>query len=164
MSEQPSPAQVLEAVKMLSHQYEENAQANRDLADEFKRRKREARWIGLGLAVVVAVVTCAGFIVRHIDQGREADRRQDLADQIFTQRESQVQGCERGNDQRITLAQIIRQSYEPGPPIVVPPGFEQLVAESAARSAAKRDALLALPGVQVIDCQSAYPLPKIGKD
>ncbi len=160
----PSPTQVLEAVKLLSAQYEENAQANRDLADEFKRRKREARWIALGILIVIVGVCATAFIIRHADRRIEADRRRDLADQIFTQRESQVQGCERGNDQRITLAQVIAQSYDPGPALSVPPGFEQLVADAAARSAAKRDALLSLPGVQVVDCQGAYPPPKIGKD
>lgn len=160
----PSPFQVLEAVKLLSQQYEQNAQANRDLAEEFKRRKREARWIALGILIIIVGVCATAFIIRHADRRIESDRRRALAEQIFTQRESQVQGCDRGNDQRITLAQIITESYAPGPAVAVPPGFEQLIAESAARAAAKRDYLLSLPGVQVVDCQAAYPLPKVGKD
>lgn len=157
----PSPRQVLEAVKLLSQQYESNAEENRRLSEEFARRSREGRWFALILSLVVAVCVCAAYVMRHVDQGREADRRAALKAQIFTQRESQVQGCERGNDQRVTLAEIINKAIVPQPaPPNLPPEFVDLYLAGQARTVALRAELLALPGVQIVDCQAAYPRPK----
>ncbi len=157
----PSPRQVLEAVKLLSQQYESNADENRRLSEEFARRSREGRWFALILSIVVAVCICAAYVIRHIDQGREADRRAALKAQLFTQRESQVQGCEWGNDQRVTLAEIINKSVVPqAVPPSLPPELVDLFLAGQVRTTALRAELLSLPGVQIIDCQAAYPLPR----
>lgn len=152
---------LLAAVQKLAADQETNAKANADLAAEFTRRRGEFRLLSLGVVVIVVIAVCSWLVVRHNDRAEVARKRDVLVGQILSQHDSQVSGCARGNDQRLTLAQIITQSYEPGPPISVPPGFEQLAADSAARALVKRDALLSLPGVQIIDCQAAYPPPDL---
>ena len=158
MGENPSPAQVLEAVKMLSSQYEQNAEANRELAREVARRKRETRWVALGVVVVVTIAVCAWLVVRHHDRSAEKEKRDRLASQIFTQRESQVQGCERGNESRRTDRETIEIAMAPVPiPDNLPPELVDLYRDAQERQARKREELLARPGVQIIDCQAAYP-------
>lgn len=156
------PERLLEAVRQLQADYVAHTKATQALRDEFARRKRETRWIALGVVVFVTVVACALMVIRHYDRAEESRRRADLASQILTQREDLVAGCERGNDSRKLVAQVIITSFEEGTPIVLPPGYEALQSvldQSSDRSAAKRDALLSLPGVQITDCQAAYPLP-----
>lgn len=161
----PSPAQVLEAVKMLSSQYELNSEANLELAREVARRKRETRWVALGVLIVVAIVVATGFIIRHHDRAAEKDRREVLASQIFTQRESQVLGCERANEGRRTLAEVISRSIQPSSisPTVTDPDLLALLEQSRERTLALRAELLSLPGVQIVDCQAAHPPPRLGR-
>lgn len=155
----PTAAQVMEEIKKLSGEIEDSAKVNRSLATEFDRRRSEARWIALGILIVITIITVGGWILRVTDNRREKDRREQLAHQIFTQRESQVQGCERGNDQRITLAQVISRAIQPSPPITTSDSdLQALLDQSRERALALRAELLSLPGVQVIDCQAAYPL------
>lgn len=160
MSDPPTPSELLEAVRGLAVQYETSASATENLTAEVGRRKRETRWVALTVCVIVAIVSTGAGVIRNQDNKREADRRAVLAAQIFTQRESQVQGCQRGNDQRATLRRVITESYEPSTPLTsIPPEFAELVAESAKRAIAKRDSLLSLPGVQPVDCAAAFPPP-----
>lgn len=158
MGENPSPAQVIEAVRRLSEQYEQSAEANRELAREVGRRKRETRWVALAVVLVVTIAVCAWLIVRHHDRSAEKEKRDRLASQIFTQRESQVQGCERGNESRRTDRETIEIALAPTPiPDGLPPELLDLFRDSQERQAAKKAELLARPGVQIIDCQAAYP-------
>jgi 4-amino-4-deoxy-L-arabinose transferase-like glycosyltransferase len=161
MAEEPVPERLLEAVTKLQADYAAAAAANHELAQEFARRKREFRWVALCVVLLVAVVTCALMVMRHFDRAEEERRREALAGQLLTQRQNLVDGCERGNDARRSLAQVIITSFQPGPPIALPPGYEGLqtvLDQSAAQSAAKREALLALPGLQIVDCQAAFPV------
>jgi type VI protein secretion system component VasK len=154
--------QVMETVKLLSSQIEDSAQANRDLADEFSARRSEARWIALAILVVITIITVGAWIFRVTDNRREHERREHLAQQIFTQREGQVQGCERGNEQRRTLAEVISRSVQPStaPITSTDPELRALLEQARERTIALRKELLSLPGVQAIDCQAAYPLPR----
>ena len=164
MGENPSPAQVIEAVKMLSSQYEKNSEANRALAREVARRKRETRWVALAVVLVVSVAVCSWLVVRHNDRRAEAERRERLASQIFTQRESQVAGCERGNEGRKTDRETIEIAIAdlPIPANATPEEIEALKERNA--SAKKlRDRLLSRPGLQIVDCQAAHPLPQIDR-
>lgn len=161
MAEEQVPERLLGAVRQLQADYVKHTQATETLAEEFRRRKSETRWFALGVVVFVTVVVCALMVMRHYDRAEESRRRTEVASQILTQRENLIAGCERGNDQRQLLAQVIVTSFEEGPPITLPPGYEALQSvldQSADRAAAKRDRLLSLPGVQIINCQAAYPL------
>lgn len=161
MGENPSPAQVLEAVKMLSSQYEKNSEANRALAREVARRKRETRFVALAVVLVVAVAIAAWLVVRHHDRSAEQDRRERLASQIFTQRESQVAGCERGNESRRADRETIEIALAPTEiPDGLSPELEALYRDAQERQAQKREQLLSRPGVQIIDCQAAHPPPR----
>lgn len=162
MAEEQVPERLLEAVRQLQADYVTSTRANHELAEEFARRKREFRWVALGVVLLVAIVTCALMVMRHYDRAEEARRREALAGRLLTQRENSIDGCERGNDARRSLTQVIITSFQPGPPITLPAGYEGLQSvldQSAAQSAAKRDTLLAQPGLQIIDCRAAFPAP-----
>lgn len=156
---QPSAQEVLQAVRTLSAKYEESAQANRDLADEFGRRKRETRWVALAIVLVVCIAICSWLVVRSNDQRVEGERRQNLANQLYNQRESQRDGCERQNEVRLTLVSVITIAVgAPGPPPEgLSPELMELYRQSQERSAQLRHQLLSLPGVQVVDCLAIYP-------
>lgn len=160
----PSPEQVLEAVKKLSEQYEANSAANRALAREVGRRKRETRWIALGVTIVVAIAIATGLAMRHGDLQREKDRREVLATQILTQRDNLIAGCERGNDGRRTDRETIEIAIAdlPIPPRATPEEVE-VIEERNVRAKALRERLLARPGLQLIDCPAAYPIPAVAE-
>ena len=160
----PSPGQVLEAVKKLSEQYEQNSSANRELARGVGRRKRETRWIALGVVVVIAIAIAAGLVIRHNDLQREKQRREFLATQIFTQRDSLVAGCERGNEGRRTDRETIEIAIADLPiPANASEEEVERITERNAAAKALRDRLLARPGLQLVDCQAAYPIPSVAK-
>jgi cytoskeletal protein RodZ len=161
----PSTEQVLEAVKKLSEQYESNSSANRALAKEVGRRKRETRWVALGVLLVVAIVVAVMFVVRHHDRAAERDKREVLAAQVMTQRESLIAGCERGNEQRRTLAEVIARAIRPSetPTTATDPEILAILEQSRQRTLQLRAELLALPGVQIINCQNAYPEPDLDR-
>lgn len=161
----PSPVQVLEAVKKLSEQYEANSAANRALTREVGRRKRETRWIALGVSIVVAITIATGLAIRHGDLQREKQRREMLATQILSQRDNLIAGCERGNDQRRTLAEIVSRAVQPSsvPPTAIDPELLAFLEQSRERTIRLRGELLALPGVQIVDCQAAFPIPPVAE-
>lgn len=162
-SAQPNYKGLLEAVQELSTKYDASAKANSAMATEFNRRKRETRWIAIGVVVVVVIAVCSWLVVRRNDQRTEAERRQHLADQVFSQRESQREGCERQNEVRLTLVSVITIAVGvPAPvPEGLPPALLDLYRQGQERSAQLRQQLLSLPGVQVVDCLAIYPpLPR----
>lgn len=138
-----------EAVDTLRTDYDDNAKATRELADVFSRRLGWQRlWLGV-LALVLVVAVISGWQFREQEHRRQKDQRTNL-----------IQGCERGNDQRATLRQVIFTAYEPVPaPDGLSPELAGLLRQSQERALARRDALLDLPGVKPVDCEAAYPFP-----
>lgn len=134
-------------VGALRKDYEENAEATHDLAQLFSRRLGWQRlWLG-ALALLLAVAVISGWQFRAQEHRRVRDQRANL-----------IQGCERGNDQRATLREVIAGAYEPSPtPDGLSPELADLLRQSQERALVRRDALLSLPGVLPVDCAAAYP-------
>ncbi len=160
----PTMTELLAAVQDLATKYQKSTQETQKVLREVQRRRRDT-WIVGGLGVlIVAIITTGGLVLRRNDQHVESERRDHLAAQIFTQRTSLVQGCERGNDQRLTLAQIITIAVTPQPiPPDLTPDLQDLYRQGQDRVLALRAKLLSLPGVQVVDCQAAFPPPAPSK-
>lgn len=118
---------------------------------------------------IVAIVAFVGVIALTIGLGlkfRADDRAQRERDraaatmEAVRKRDELVRGCQRGNDQRDTLRQVIEVAYEPSPiPAGISAELRALLVQSQERAAARRDELLSLPGVQPVDCEKAYPPP-----
>lgn len=139
--------ELLAAVEALRKDYATSTAETHELTRVLSRRLEWQRlWLGV-LALVLILAMASGWRFREQDRRRVEDQRANL-----------IQGCERGNDQRATLREVIAKSYEPSPP---PAGLSSelaaLFVQSQDRAAIRRDSLLALPGVQPIDCSSAYP-------
>lgn len=131
-----------------------------DLATKQEVDEKE-QWIrrilaGVIVALILAVV--AWGVTRIQDSAREEDRREQLAADARQDRQNLLRGCERANDQRSTLRSVIENAYAPAP---IPDGLSkeltELIRQSQENAAARRDALLSLPGIQPINCEEAYP-------
>lgn len=180
MSDQ-NPAAItdlLTAVQHLTESYEENTDEMRAVRIEMDARfalyvpksEAEARETRIkralaGVLVVLIVMLGLGVEFRRQDQAREKDRRVALERESITQRQSLLQGCQRGNDTRVTLQQIITTAVADIPiPPDTPPDLMEQYAQRNATLDILRARLLALPGVQAVDCAAAYPpLPGEGK-
>lgn len=141
-----------ESVETLRKDYDDNAEATRELAELFSRRLGWQRlWLGV-VALLLAVAVISGWQFRQQEHRRVDDQRANL-----------IQGCERGNDQRATLRGVIDRAYSVNPdplPDGLPPGLVELYNQSQVRAAARREEQLADPGVQPVDCAAAYPSSK----
>lgn len=135
------------AVDDLRADYDANATATHELAGLFARRLGWQRlWLGV-LALLLAVAVVSGWQFRAQEHRRVKDQRANL-----------IQGCERGNDQRATLREVISGAYEPTPtPDGLSPELAKLLRQSQERALVRRDTLLSLDGVQPVDCEAAYP-------
>jgi signal transduction histidine kinase len=125
---------------------------------EFVPRRR-FRWViaAVVLAVLVAVALVLVFRVRDADEA-ERRRAQLVLDQE-QDRQNLIRGCERANDQRATLRQIIETAIVPSTtPPNVDPQLAELIRQGQERTARLRAELLALPGVQPVDCAAAFPV------
>lgn len=158
-------SELVDAITGLTKAYEDSTAKLGEVEVEMSRRLRLQRgWvIVLAAVVAMAIAVSAGFRVQ--DQARERDRLANEARATLDQRATFVQGCERGNDQRRTLAQIIEKSVVPQPaPANLSPELADLYRQGQERTTALRTELLSLPGVQIVDCQAVFPPPKTGKD
>lgn len=139
--------ELLAAVNALREDYDRHAEATHELIQLLDRKLAWQRlWLGV-LALVLAVAVVGGWRFHEQDQRRAKDQRANL-----------IQGCQRGNDQRATLREVIAGAYEPTPaPPGLSPELTSLIRQSQERALVRRDALLSLPGVQPVDCEAAYP-------
>lgn len=113
--------------------------------------RTRARWAIAILAIAFIVVQLIGLAFRHQDHA--AVERQAESD-----RTNLIAGCGRSNDQRLTLRQVIEKAIVIQPaPADLPPDLAELFRQSQERAARLRADLLALPGVQPVDCQAAFP-------
>ncbi len=171
-------AALLSAVQHLTESYETNTAEMRAVRTEIDARfdlyvpktEAEAREHRIkralaGVLLVLVVVVGLGIEFRRQDQAREHDRRIALERESITQRQSLLQGCQRGNETRVTLQAIITTAVADLPvPPDAPPDLMVQYAQRNAAVDALRDRLLALPGVQAVDCAAAFPpLPGEGK-
>jgi hypothetical protein len=120
--------------------------------------KRRFRWIiaGVVLAIIAAIVLVLIFRERDADEAQR--RRAQLELDQAQDRQNLLRGCERANDQRATLREIINLALSQS---TMPPGLspelQAIYRDAQARTIARRDELLALPGVQPIDCAAQFP-------
>lgn len=146
------------AVDALRKSYEENTRDVKAIGDIMDRRfGRQRLWILAVVAVVVlALLMSIGF--RQADAERAKDRERTEHQREIDQRENLVAGCERGNDQRAALRRVIERGYAPSPiPDGIAPELRELIEQSQERQAALRAEQLSDPGVQLVDCERAYP-------
>lgn len=139
--------ELLAAVNALREDYDRNAAAIHELVQLLNRKLAWQRlWLGV-LALVLAVALISGWQFRQGEHRRVRDQRTNL-----------IQGCERANDQRATLRDVIITAFEPTPaPTGLSPELAELLRQSQERALVRRDALLNLPGVLPVDCDAAYP-------
>lgn len=151
--DEAEPATLVAAVNALRHEYVANTGVMREIRSEMNGRFRIQRLWQVVLAVVVILAVLVSYNLRSVDQRRERYRRVD-------QRATLLQGCERANDQRATLREVINLSVRTSPiPPDLNPDLVELYQQGQARTEALRISLLALPGVQPVDCDAAYPIP-----
>lgn len=149
---------IASAVDALRESYDRNAKETRAIGEIMDRRfGRQRLWILVIAAVVIlAIVMSLGF--RSADQRREEDRRRTEYQREVDQRETLLAGCKRGNDQRAALRRVIERAYTPS---VIPEGLSEelrsLIIAGQERQASLRIEQLADPGVQPVDCESAFP-------
>lgn len=120
--------------------------------------KGRFRWALVVVGVVIALALAIIVLVRVQDRAdvRRRDREAKAAE--VADRDQRYAGCLRGNDLRATLRGVIDRAYAPSPaPQGLPPELAELFAQSQARAAVQRQAQLADPGVQPVDCDAAYP-------
>ena len=163
--DEPEVVSLVDAITGLTNAYEDSTEKIGEVERECRRRFRVQRlWlVVLGAVVAMAILVSVGF--RLQDQARERDRLASEARSAVDQRATFLQGCERSNDQRRTLAQIVEKSVVPQPaPANLPPELLDLYRQGQERTAALRAELLSLPGVQIVDCQAVFPPVKPGKD
>ncbi len=149
---------IARAVDSLRQSYEANSKDVRDISAVMDRRfGRQRLWMLAIVAVLLlAVLTSVGF--RRADANRENDRQRSEHQREIDQRENLVAGCERGNDQRAALRRVIERGYAPTPiPDGIAPELRELIEQSQERVAALRAEQLADSGVQLVDCERAYP-------
>lgn len=158
-------SELITALNNLTAAYTDSTTQLGEVEQEMGRRLRFQRlWIMvLASVVALAIVVFGGF--RLQDQARERDRQASEERAAVDQRQTFLGGCERANDARRTLAQIIERSIVPQmAPANLPADLLDLFRQGQERTVALRAELLSLPGVQIVDCQAAFPLPKPGKD
>lgn len=126
--------------------------------------KGRFRWAIAIVAAVLTIAIVAFVIVRIGDQSAERERVRQDRQEALRDRERLYAGCVRGNDLRATLRGVIDRAYSAGAlplPDGLSPELVELYHQAQARSAAQREAQLADPGVQPVDCDDAYPpLPR----
>lgn len=107
------------------------------------------------IAAFVLIIALAVYVGWRFRQSDHAD----VTRQATSDRVNLVAGCGRSNDQRATLRQVIEKAIVIQPaPADLPPDLAELFRQSQERAAKLRADLLALPGVQPVDCQAAFPL------
>lgn len=131
-------------------------------------------WIAVvALVAVIGLAIFVGWKFHDNDVTRRARERAALVAENIRKRDDLVRGCERSNDQRATLRQVIEKAYSgAGEPLVLPPDtppdlaaiLNVLLASGKDRSSMNKAELLALPGVQPVDCEKAFPPPVPSKE
>ena len=103
----------------------------------------------------VASLLISGLLVFGFAVWAREERQREFA----KERTNLIAGCERNNDQRRTLAEVISRAVRPSsvPPTATDPELLALIEEGRQRTIALRSELLALPGVQIVDCEAAFP-------
>jgi hypothetical protein len=116
-----------------------------------RRQVQRMRWVLAGMSLAVIFVGLLGVAFRA--QDRASAHRQATSD-----RANLVAGCMRSNDQRATLREVIEKAIVmQAAPAGLSPDLAELFRQSQERTAKLRADLLALPGVQPVDCQAAFP-------
>jgi hypothetical protein len=123
--------------------------------DVARAKAKAIAWIG---AVTVALVLALVLVFHAQGNQRIQDQRTQTAKIEASTRSNLLAGCERSNDQRDTLRQVIDKAVvsTPAPPDL-PPDIKALYDQGQARVTALRSELLSLPGVQQVDCAKAFP-------
>lgn len=178
MSDPMSLETLVTVVQQMTTSFDENTDALHqielqlpDLVTKDEVRERE-QWVrrlifkGVAGVAVLLALWAAYSVIDAREATRQREEREAAATaQAEYERDNLVRGCERANDQRATLREVITLAI--GSPTVIPPGLdadiEQIIRDGQARAAELKVRLLALPGVQPVDCQSAFP-PVTGTD
>jgi hypothetical protein len=152
---------VAAAINALRKSYDANTRDVQKISEAMNQRfGRQRLWMGV-LAAVVILALFVGWGFRKTDNGRERDRRQAEHQRIIDQRANLIAGCGRSNEARAALRRVIERAYTPSPiPDGLPPDLRDLIVQSQERQASQRAEQLADPGVQPIDCEAAFPLPR----
>ncbi len=120
--------------------------------------KRRFRWAIAGVVAAIVAALVLLLVFRERDADEATRRRAQLVLDQEQDRQSFLRGCERANDQRATLREVINLALSSS---TTPPGLSPELAaiyrDAQARTLAKRDELLALPGVQPVDCAAQFP-------
>lgn len=125
---------------------------------EAAARARKMRLVATALGLVVVVVLALVIAFHAEDSKRVSHDKKEALAQAADTRSTLLAGCERSNDQRATLRQVIEKAVvaSPAPP-GLPDDLQALYQQSQVRVAALRADLLGLPGVQPVNCETAFP-------
>lgn len=120
--------------------------------------KRRFRWVVGVVGMVIAAAFVLGMAFRVRDDDEAERRRAGIVAAQEQDRQSSIRGCERSNDLRATLREVINLALtQTNIPPGLSPEFAAVFRDAQVRTLAKRDELLALAGVQPIDCQAQFP-------
>jgi hypothetical protein len=120
--------------------------------------KRRFRWVIAAVVLVLVAALAIGLLFRIRDADEEHKRRAFLVSAQEQDRQSSIRGCERNNDLRATLREVIEDAYAPSPvPSGLSPELRDLIIQSQERAAVKRDEQLSKPGIQPVNCQAQFP-------
>lgn len=144
----------------------------RELKRHVDEREHRVRRLLYQAGVVLALLLVAWIVWRVYDGNADAKRRQRDEAAAIAQaeedRQNLLRGCERSNDQRATLREVIGLAVA-GSGAAIPtdgldPEIVEILRQSQIRSVELRARLLALPGVQPIDCAMAFPPAQPSKE
>lgn len=148
------------ATQQLLVAYEESSQRTDELNERFKGyvTVRAGAVIVALIVFVVGVALVLGLSFRAQDRRDSRERIRQETREKEVERSNLLAGCGRANDQRAWGRRLIERAYVPLP---VPDGLSaelrDLYVQSQERQAAQRAEQLADPGVQVVNCEAAFP-------
>lgn len=144
---------------------EQNAELEQVNARQAGFVPRRHFWLAVAaLAGVILLALGVGWKFHDNDVKRRASDKAALVAENARKRDDLVRGCERSNDQRATLREVIEKAYGGSslPPEAVPPQLAELLRQSQEAAQQRKAELLALPGVQPVNCAAAFPPPALG--
>lgn len=147
----------------LAAEYHKNtgevAEVAKQLAHTERHQRRIRALVGC-LALCVLGIGVGGFQFHRQDVNYRKLRTAQIRADAERSRQNSVAGCERSNESRATLRDVINLAIGSAPPPPnLSPELADLYRQSQARAESLRTGLLALPGVQPVDCAAAYPPP-----